>query len=159
MAETYMVVTGKSVITRQQEHLLGGAVVPEEAFTEEGIANLVRAGFLRKATDPDPEPDTHPMLRPDSNLKLGPSREWVEPKVGDSPPPPINYDEPPVTETKPQVDTPWSLDPRMLEGKTIEQLNVMILERDPHAFGDEGPYETVEEAVAHLTRDVSGPKA
>lgn len=46
----------------------------------------------------------------------------------------------------------WNLDPTALAGKPLDELNVMILERDDTA----AIFETVEEAVAHLSSDFHG---
>ena len=43
----------------------------------------------------------------------------------------------------------WSLNPADLEGKDLDELNVMVLERDETV----DPFETVEEAVAWLSQD------
>lgn len=48
----------------------------------------------------------------------------------------------------------WVLDPATLTGKKVEDLNVMILERDPTVK----PFETVEEAVAFLSQDFQPTK-
>lgn len=43
----------------------------------------------------------------------------------------------------------WNLDPAGLRGMSVEQLNVMVLERDAKVT----PFETIEEAVWWLTQD------
>ena len=47
------------------------------------------------------------------------------------------------------VNSRWDLDPDGLRGMTLDQLNVMILERDDSVE----PQETVEEAVEWLSQD------
>lgn len=47
----------------------------------------------------------------------------------------------------------WNLDPKLLKGKTIEQLNAMVIERD----GQAGIFDTVEEATAFLSADYIEP--
>lgn len=46
----------------------------------------------------------------------------------------------------------WNINPRTLVGKTLDQLNIMIAERDPKV----GRYETIPEAVGQLTKDFRG---
>lgn len=43
----------------------------------------------------------------------------------------------------------WNLDPATLSDKSIEQLNAMVLERDPKVK----PFDTPEEAMAFLSSD------
>lgn len=61
--------------------------------------------------------------------------------------------DPPATATTGTVaqsdPSPWTIDPSTLEGKDVDELNVMILERDP----EQETMETVEEAVAFLSQD------
>jgi len=45
--------------------------------------------------------------------------------------------------------SPWKLDPAQLEGKPLQELNLMIKERDDSIE----PFETVEEAIAQLSAD------
>lgn len=59
----------------------------------------------------------------------------------------------PVTSVS-QPPTPWTLDPTSLNGKTLEQLNVMIQERDDKVE----PFQTVEEASAWLSQDFTAKK-
>lgn len=49
----------------------------------------------------------------------------------------------------------WDLDPDGLKGKSLEELNVMVAERDPEIPA----LDTVEEAVAWLSQDFVEPKA
>lgn len=50
-------------------------------------------------------------------------------------------------------NSPWNINPDELQGKSVDELNVMILERAPEG-GDEPPeFETPEEAVAYLSQD------
>lgn len=46
----------------------------------------------------------------------------------------------------------WNINPASLVGKDIQQLNIMVLEREPTMT----PFETIEEAAAQLTRDFKG---
>lgn len=55
----------------------------------------------------------------------------------------------PVVNNAGQATSKWTIDPTSLEGRDLEQLNVMILERDPN----QSPFATVEEAKAHLSQD------
>jgi len=48
-----------------------------------------------------------------------------------------------------QPQTKWNFDPALLAGKEIDQLNVMIQERDPSVH----PFDTVEEAIAFLSSE------
>lgn len=62
----------------------------------------------------------------------------------DAPPPPA-----PKGRTGRTIPSIWTVDPDGIRGMSIEQLNIMILERDDSIE----PFETVEEAVAWLTQD------
>lgn len=46
----------------------------------------------------------------------------------------------------------WNINPRTLVGKTLDQLNIMIAERDTKA----PRFETIEEAAAFLSQDFRG---
>lgn len=48
---------------------------------------------------------------------------------------------------KPGVGSRWDLDPATLRGKKIDELNVMVLERDPAVK----PFDTEKEAIAQLS--------
>lgn len=48
--------------------------------------------------------------------------------------------------------SPWTLDPAKLKGKTIKELNAMLLERDKSVH----PYKKIEDAIAHLSNDFTG---
>lgn len=48
-----------------------------------------------------------------------------------------------------QTQSLWIMDPANLESKDLDELNVMIAERDPEIE----PFQTVEEAKAQLTKD------
>lgn len=54
-------------------------------------------------------------------------------------------------------DGPWDADPAMLAGKSVEELNVMIVERTPPGMQAEA-FETPEEASAWLSQNYSAPK-
>jgi len=46
----------------------------------------------------------------------------------------------------------WDLDPIDLSGMSLQQLNIMVLERDPTMT----PFETLEEVAAQLSKDFKG---
>ncbi len=48
----------------------------------------------------------------------------------------------------------WNRDPALLQQKSLEKLNILISEIDPAV----APFETREEAVAHLTQDFRTPE-
>lgn len=58
-------------------------------------------------------------------------------------------------ETVKTVTSKWTLDPELLKGKTIDELNVMVAERDATLSG----FATAEEAVAWLSQDHDQVKA
>ena len=61
----------------------------------------------------------------------------------------------PITVT---AQSPWSIDPDGLRGMLVAELNAMIADRlDDNARPEFKPYETAEEAIAHLSRDFKGP--
>lgn len=53
-------------------------------------------------------------------------------------------------------NSPWTLDPDGLKGKSLDELNVLIQER---AQEDIQPMDTVEEAVAFLSQDYAPPSS
>ncbi len=61
----------------------------------------------------------------------------------------------PTKVEKVEVASRFAFDPDGLRGLDLDQLNVMIAERDPSVE----PYESVEEATAHLSQDWVEPKA
>lgn len=50
--------------------------------------------------------------------------------------------------------SPWDVDPSTIKGKSLDELNVMILERD----ANQQPCTTVEEAIAFLSQDFKPSK-
>lgn len=155
----YVVVKGKSLLTRDREQLLGGTILSNRGFTEEQLERLRAAGFVRKLDEPEPEDAPPPMLKPESEVEMGPGKDWVEPKVGRLEEELKKEKEAklaPELQKEEKLEQPkkWNLHPDTLSEKGLEELNVMILERDPHAFDRDGPYETREEATAHLTMDI-----
>lgn len=49
----------------------------------------------------------------------------------------------------PKKASPYCLDPKDLQGKSLEQLNIMLKERD----AEEEPFETIEEGIEFLSQD------
>lgn len=77
------------------------------------------------------------------------SRAFLKTVAGVKTPPPVA---PPGDPEKPKSITPispWILDPKTLEGKTLDQLNVMIKEIDP----SEDLFEDAKEAISFLSQD------
>lgn len=60
----------------------------------------------------------------------------------------------PASQAKGSRKSKWDLDPDALRGLSVDQLNVMIRERDENFVV---PFETVEECVAHLCADFKPP--
>lgn len=67
----------------------------------------------------------------------------------DAPPPP-----PPEGRPVRTIPSIWTVDPAGIRGLGVDQLNIMILERDPSIE----PFETAEEAAAWLSQDYEEPE-
>lgn len=53
-----------------------------------------------------------------------------------------------------QPTSPWVMDPAVLEGKTLEELTIMALDRSPDGSDlPDGGFKSVKEAVSFLSRD------
>lgn len=110
----------------------GGKILPEGTVIEEGslpadfVARLLEHGFLEQDLD---------------------DAVVIEPEEGD---------EDPIVKQRAAgrvSPTPWDFDPADLEGVPLEQLNVLISERWVDQLVEFEPFDTVEEAVAHLCQD------
>jgi hypothetical protein len=53
---------------------------------------------------------------------------------------------------RPKVEGKWTFDPALLEGKSLDELQIMILDRDEAA----PEFATVNEAIIHLSQDFDG---
>jgi hypothetical protein len=72
------------------------------------------------------------------------AKGFLETYDPDAAPPP-----PPVGRTGRVTPSIWTMDPDGIRGLALDQLNIMILERDDEV----APFETVEEAAAWLSQD------
>ena len=135
--------TKKQKYQTLREHLLIGAdVIPKyttlpDTIPEEAIKDLLDRGLIRKisvkeATNLDEEnAEKARLLQEAKKAKLNPDKDKTKKlaRVGR-----------------------WNINPRTLVGKNLDQLNIMIAERDTKA----PRFETLEEAAAFLTKDFRG---
>lgn len=131
--------------------------IRNEKWTRKQIEQKLAEGFIE-----DTSPDAAALA--DNPVELPPGVERPTPlptgeKVmgviverGSEPPRDLN---PIRIETKDkakpvtQLQSVWIMNPANLEGLDLNQLNIMVAERDPHVK----PFDTVEEAKSQLTKD------
>lgn len=118
-----------------------GSIVPTKALKllkDDEIENLITAGHLVDARGGRTAP-----------VPPGPR----EPKASKTPPPPVNLDRGvgrPAADPTQQGKSLRDFDPATLKDTPLTQLNGMVLEREGPDFK---PFETVEEAISHLSSD------
>jgi hypothetical protein len=140
----YYVADNKSILVRVKQPgkdklrriaLKGGkgrdSIVPNdviERFGKDEIKRLLKTGFLmRKGGEDDQEPEEELMVT-------------HEGKVDEAPPAP------------PRAPGLWNIDPKKLKGKKLDDLNVMIAEKD----ASKPPCATIAEAIKQLSADFEG---
>lgn len=84
----------------------------------------------------------------DSLLQEWADYEWVVKTIIDDVPEDLRQAEP-EPEPEPVARGPWRHNPDHLEGKSLDELNIMVQEQDE----DIEPFETVEEAIFFLSQD------
>lgn len=131
MAATAIYVAKKSIRLRTEgKHgprrmIKPGMVLPEGAVAAKELPHLLRDGFLVRRGSADEEQQDEPIAHMNAEGEVTP-----------------------VTAVAKAAESIWTLDPKGLKGKTLDQLNAMILERDPAV----APFEDAKEARAHLSQ-------
>lgn len=114
-----------------------GEEFPEGVLSSEQIKRHIKAGYLVDGSQPAPAipADLQPRLPgiDESGRPAGRAPKAAKPAKSKS---------------------IWSMDPDGLRGLDVDQLNVMIAERDDSVE----PFETSEEALAFLSADYEGPE-
>lgn len=138
----------------------GGTVIPNGLLTEAMIKEHLASGYLSVLRSPKSVVPTLAEVR-----AAGYSEEAAKSIVADAEAAageelvefaPGVEDVPGMSDTgKPvKVASKWALDPDALRGVELDQLNVMIIERD----AEQQPFDSVEEAIAWLSQDYEEPK-
>lgn len=128
----------------RQTTIMPGKIVTEEALR--GAANvkefLASKFIVRVGGEDDYQPEQALAVNADGKLAEAPPAPPVPaPEPEEAPPPP----------PAPAVGL-WNLDPAKLEGKPLQALNAMLLERDASAK----PYKKAGDAIKHLSQDFQG---
>lgn len=116
------VAKSNSILTPGGAQLLPGADIPPGTLTPERETALLLKGLIVE------------VLPSEDNPAPAPIRKGVPTRPGSG------------------IPSLWILDPANLEGKDLDDLNVMILERDDSIE----PFETIEEAIGQLCMDFEG---
>jgi|GEM_PF-3269456 len=147
-----------SIFTQGEPIRLQGNSYPP--LTSPQIEEHLRSGYLQLYGIKD-EPITASDLTDSPPGKVetpplpGPGKDGIDPKeavmsinTGG-----VEVSSKPTAPPVVQEQSPWNLDAETLQGKDVDELNVMILERD-----ENGPeFETKEEAMAFLSQDFAAP--
>lgn len=130
MSKTYVVAAGKSVNVNDRSfkglraHFEQGETLPE--LSDKTIASLLKKGVIKqRGGEVEKDPDTVPNLNEDGTASKVPA----------------------VAATR------FTMDPKKLAGKSVEELNVMLREIDK----DAPTFKTAPEAVAELSKDFRDP--
>lgn len=156
----YRVSPGGCFINGNQR-LSAGSVFDGDSLSV-GILDALKNGYIEQATGPAKPPqaavekvpgrDTRPGL-PNRKNADGTQETVMTAHAGGISQQISKPAQAPASIVQPR--SPWMLDPATLEGKTIEQLNVMVAERDPSIQA----FPTAPEAVAFLSQDFDRPDA
>lgn len=121
----------KHVVAKGRAIHWNGQVIEEGADVTgmpfKNMVDHIKSGFVVELDTPDPLPEEQ--------------RKFVEPIASDQ--------DLAVQGTKLQAVGKWALDPKALKGKTLDQLNVMVKERDAQLK----PFEKTEDAIERLSSD------
>lgn len=145
------------------ELLTAGAVVPDGALTKKQIEEHVNSGFLeptvtRQSFENDTLVENAPGMVPPTPIKTEDEVESYDDRAIRVSGRPIKTEMRPAKSLKVSANapvsksSPWILNPAGLEGKSLEELNVMVLERSKTIAA----FETKEEAIAQLSQDFEG---
>lgn len=131
MAAIYKVARGRTLALRDRRgvtRLLSENVILQGEVQGQELRDLVKAGFIdRMGGEDESEPDALATIKNDGTVEK-------------APPPP------------PRALGLWNVDPKKIATKNIDQLNVMIAEKDPNV----PPAASVDEAVKILSADFQG---
>ena len=147
----YRVCQNCSIIDASQKLHKAGELVEGSEFSPAGLKDALANGFLLKKDVPmEPDyvpgvPDHEPLSANDDD----PSGIRTSVKINSPAKVPSN---------EPRSDvSQWTLDPVTLQGKSLDDLNVMIAERMPDAdrdaFLDNNGASSTKEAIALLSKD------
>lgn len=153
----YRIPPGKSIVVGQDgegptanyRFLSGPRIVTSDQVPDHKIEGFVRNGFLIPITDakPDLEGIQAQILGNDSVRSLDSSLPLTRPEDVDDGK--GKRMQPAKRESRASI---WDSNPEKLLGKSVDDLNAMIAERDPAHEG----FETSEEAAAWLSQDYGG---
>lgn len=129
-----------------------GQVIPKGVLSPEQIKEHLRSGFLRTVSSTvDRLPTLEEIMKAgygeDSAKKL--QAELAQKEAEDAPGMQPESALSPEGKPIPVHFGKWDLDPEKLQGLDLDQLNVMVLERDPSIE----EFQTVEEAIEWLSQD------
>ncbi|MFG0317080.1 MAG: hypothetical protein ACF8XB_07405 [Planctomycetota bacterium JB042] len=127
-----IVAKGRSILLPDRSQITEGQTVPLDRVSRDLAREYVRSGFAVEASS-------------------GPSVFDEDDRPPEDPRPPQD-DRPPGQRDAPPFQK-WGLDPDGLTGLSLEQLNLLVRERDP----DIEPFDTVEEAVVQLSHEYVAP--
>lgn len=151
MSRKLVVAPGRSMIHPKTRAILppGTVIVPGEIYSKSYIEVCIKSGFIEvESVDKSAEAARERALAVlDENtvtLKVDAEIETV----GAAPKP-----EAPVEVATHTRVSHWNLDPDGLRGKSLDDLNILVAERDPSVE----PFTTVEEAIGWLSMDYSPP--
>ncbi len=146
--KTYRVTT-KGSIAGPNGLLRSGTEFKENEIPKIGLLDAIKSGYavLVGAPEPVEAPDAAPALKPDN-----PVVEMTAPLKSAGAPVEVKVIDVPVKSNDAIANGGWNFDPAALAGKSLDQLNAMIVERDAAQMG----MATVEEATAFLSQDFKG---
>jgi hypothetical protein len=156
MAYRLRVNFGGSVLGPNNIIYRGGEIIPDGLLSAKQIQEHINSGYVSPVNEsaamplPDRLTETPPGVEEKPAIKSGSDDRRVS-----KPEEVVTTSSGGVVSktTKKKIGRPavsiWNLDPAELSGKDIDDLNVMILERDDSI----DPFETTEEAVAFLSKD------
>lgn len=127
MGKQYIVAKGRSIL-HKQEVILPGTVVSTDI---PGFAHHLRDGYIVVRGTDETEIGGPPALGVDQDMPDGAKAESITLKAVGK----------------------WNLDPAICEKKTLEQLNVLVREKDASI----APFETKTEALSQLCQDFQKP--
>lgn len=133
------VTKGGSVVGPNNVLYRSGQIVPGGVFSDQQVKAHLASGYLRVVPGSAPVASVESKPEPEEGAVENPPGLDPTPSVGSS------GDLAPA----PKIASRWVLDPDALKGMTLDQLNVMVVERDESIE----PFDTVEEAIEWLSQD------
>jgi hypothetical protein len=117
-----------------------GEIVPADAVSRQWLEDGIRERHVvaedSKLGDGVPPPVTNPTIDPVGDLAAKTGGMTQKEITG-------------IVAGQPKRASPWQIDPKKLDGKTIAELNSLVRERDPHM----APFLDSREAAAQLSLD------